>query len=292
MPPTSAAGPTLSSASPTTRWSNPRSIPRSCSRASTTSAATSGEPSSATTRRRRAALGKTMSPPEPGSTPGRGRSGRRARTAARRRESARVARRPRRSARRRARRSRADGDGRRSPITSSAWSRPSSSSSVFGSSLARRRAARPCPRSTCRRRSGTARSSGRALRPPGSRSPPERCPCRRCGCRRGREVVMGERRGEDLGRRGGIAVDEDDERHRVDRVTDGVVVAVALGAASRADDAALLDEDRRGEDRLVQSPPPLPRRSMMIPSAPGAQAARPRSRSSPWAPSLKVEKIT
>ena len=73
-----------------------------------------------------------------------------------------------------------------------------------------------------------------------------------------REVVVGQRRRQDLGRGRRAAVDQDDRRHGVEGVAQSVVDLLAGRAAARRDDVALLDEDRGRSDRLVQAPAAVP----------------------------------
>ena len=65
--------------------------------------------------------------------------------------------------------------------------------------------------------------------------------------------VVGQRRGEDLRRRGGVAVDQDDDRQLRQVVADGLVDGVALGArVGRHDDFVLGQEDAGAQHRLLE----------------------------------------
>ena len=68
-------------------------------------------------------------------------------------------------------------------------------------------------------------------------------------------AVVGESRGEDLRRRGGVAVDQHDHRARRQVAADRLVDGAALGPRTgRDDDLALGQEDARGQHRLLQQP--------------------------------------
>ncbi len=107
------------------------------------------------------------------------------------------------------------------------------------------------------------------------------------------EVVLLERRGEDLRRRGGIAVDQDHGRAGLERVADRLVGGLPLGAALGRDDRALVDEHARGEHRLVEQPAAVA--AQVEDQALGALAVqaldrrRAARRATPW---LKVAKRT
>ena len=86
------------------------------------------------------------------------------------------------------------------------------------------------------------------------------------------EVVLLQRRGEDLGRRGGVAVDQDDDRaaarsrRRWPRSRWSPWVRLSVETT-----VAVLEEDaRRTAPPRSSRPPPLPRRSSTRPSAPCA----------------------
>ena len=86
----------------------------------------------------------------------------------------------------------------------------------------------------------------------------------------GRDVVVLHRRGQDLGRRGGVAVDEDDHRVRVDRIADRVVVRSPWVRLSVLTITPCSTKMLAQSTASLSSPPPLPRRSSTTPSAPCA----------------------
>ena len=193
----------------------------------------------------------------------------RARTAARRPGTAPGARRPRRTGCAGARLRRAGAAARRRPRAPR--SRRLVVARVFGSSATRTSGLRrPRRGSRCRRRSGTRRSSGRA--PPPARQVDhllEGPLAVGAGADDLGEVVLLQRRGQDLGRRGGVAVDEDHGRARVDRVARPPGSRGRPGSGSRSRRRCRPRAKMLGESTAsLSSPPPLPRRSRTRPSAP------------------------